>query len=58
MPKFEQPARRQKVNTFYASFDSDCSECGGEIIEGELAGYLPGDSQPSCGDCVREHSEE
>ena len=50
---FSQPGQT-KVNTFTATFDSDCDNCGGEIYEGEDAGYLPGDKRASCSDCVEE----
>ena len=58
MAKFSQPAGNKRVNTFIAGFDSDCWTCGGDIFEGDTAGYLPGEPEPSCPDCVREHSEE
>lgn len=55
--KFEQPAsHRPRVGAFEAQFDSE-GECGHDLHEGELIGYLPGDSQPSCGDCVDEYNE-
>jgi hypothetical protein len=55
MSSFFQPGNR--VNTFVARFDSE-GECGHEILEGDDAGYLPGDDVPSCGPCVRDHSED
>ena len=56
MAKFSQPGKR--VNTFVAGFDSECETCFGEILEGDMAGYLPGDTSPSCAECVRDHLEE
>lgn len=56
MPEFGQPTA--KVNTFTARFDSECVTCFGDILEGELAGYLPGDDKPSCRDCVEEFEDE
>ena len=58
MAKFSQPARHQRVNTFVAGFDSECETCFGDILEGEDAGYLPGDSKPSCAEWVRDHLED
>ena len=56
--KFQQPVRAARVNTFIAAFDSECDTCGGDIYEGEDAGYLPGDSKPSCDECVLEFQGE
>lgn len=39
------------VRRFIASYDSD-GECGHRIYEGEPAGYIDKDDEPTCGDCL------
>lgn len=56
MPQFNQPAKR-KINTFTASFDSDCENCFDRIEAGDEIAYLPGDDRPSCPECVAEFGE-
>lgn len=59
MPNFKQPgAARRPVEPFEAQFDGECDNCGADIFEGEMIGYLPGADRVSCGDCVHEHNEE
>lgn len=45
------------MQTFPARFDGECWNCGEEVYEGDDMGYLPGDSNPSCGECVQQHNE-
>lgn len=54
--EFSQPYRR--VSTFLAGFDSECATCGDDILEGDTAGYVPGDERPSCQVCIREYLED
>ena len=42
---------------FTAAFDGECDTCHDDIFEGDEIGYLPGDSKPSCFDCVAGHNE-
>ena len=44
----EEPVRR-----FTARFDSE-GVCGHMIYEGEPAGYIGDDTDPTCGDCLPE----
>lgn len=48
---------RPPVSWFTAQFDSECDTCGGDIYEGDEAGYLPGANRASCQDCIEEHEE-
>jgi hypothetical protein len=56
VPEFSQPAA--ELHKFQASFDSDCENCPDEIQEGDMIAYLPGDSRPSCPECVAEFGED
>lgn len=51
--RFSQPSN--EPNLFIAVFDGDCHTCGGDIFEGDEAGYFPGDTGPSCPDCIKEN---
>ena len=38
--------------SFIARFDSDCTECGGPILEGDRAAYV--DDEVVCEECALE----
>lgn len=56
MARFVQP-QPGPVREFVAAFDSDCHTCTNTIYEGDEAGYLPGDTYASCGECVQDFKE-
>lgn len=39
------------VRTFEADYESECP-CGEMILPGDKAGYIDGDNEASCWDCV------
>lgn len=53
MSQVSQPGK-PPLRTFPAAFDSDCENCPEQIYEGDEIAYLPGDTRPSCPECVAE----
>lgn len=48
---FERDGKGISVRWFVASYDSNCSECGTLLREGELGGYIGDDDEASCENC-------
>ena len=52
-----QAEEKVVVRDFTASYDSECSTCWGEILTGDKAGYIDGDTQASCWDCCEKSQQ-
>lgn len=46
-----QPEEEVVVRDFIASYESTCATCWEEILPGDKAGYIDGDTESSCWDC-------
>ncbi|MGW6790009.1 hypothetical protein [Streptomyces chartreusis] len=42
---------RPVVRRFTAAYESECETCGGDIFEGDEAGYIGEDTRASCDEC-------
>lgn len=53
----QEPEEGVVVRDFIASYESVCTTCLADILPGDKAGYIDGDTEASCWDCCEQAND-